>query len=79
MASTSRYLLTDPAERQRFDAGEVVEQAQYAEGRKWFFAIHPPAYVRDRLLAEFGSVQKVATSPQACIQQDVWLARKQAA
>jgi len=74
-----RYLLTDAAEQQRYAAGEMVEQAQYDEGRKWYFAIHPPNFVRDRLLSGFDDVHTVPTPPQAGILQDVWIARKLAA
>ncbi len=73
-----RYLLVADEEQQRYAAGGMVEQAQYGEGRKWYFAIHPPSFVRGELLSAFATVDKVATAPDAGIQQDVWLARKSA-
>jgi len=71
-----RYLLTDADERHRYAAGHVVEQAKYREGRKWFFAIDPPAYVRRTLLADFTAVAPFQPPADAGILQDVWIARK---
>lgn len=71
-----RYLLTDAAEQHRYAAGQVVEQAKYREGRKWFFAMHPPAYVRQTLLADFAAVAPVQPPADAGILQDIWIARK---
>ena len=73
-----RYLLVAEDEQKQYAAGAMVEQAQYGEGRKWYFAIHPPSFVRGELLSGFATVEKVAPPPQAGIQQDVWLARKSA-
>ena len=71
-----RHLLASGAEQQAYAAGQVVEQGRYREGRKWFLAVHPPAFVRSRLLAGWDSVQPVATHPEDGIEQDVWIARK---
>jgi len=71
-----RHLLASPAERNRFAAGEVVAQANYPEGRKWFFAIHPEAFVRGRLLAGLEEVRRCPTVAADDVRQDVWIARK---
>ena len=71
-----RHLLGFGAEQQAYEAGRMVEQGRYREGRKWFLAIHPPAFVRDRLLAGWDGVRQVATRPEDGIEQDVWIARK---
>ena len=71
-----RHLLASAAERERFAAGEVVVQGGYAEGRKWFFAIHPEAFVVQRLLAGFSAVRRYPTTAAEAILQDVWVARK---
>ena len=71
-----RHLLASAAEQQAYAAGRVVEQGQYKEGRKWFLAIHPPAFVRQGLLAGWDFVRQVATRPEDGIEQDVWIARK---
>ena len=71
-----RYLLTDPAEQRRYAAGHVVEQAKYREGRKWFFAMHPPAYVRSTLLAGYADVALARPPAEVGILQDIWIARK---
>ena len=71
-----RYLLTTPQERAAFAAGECVTQGRFAEGKKFYFAIHPPLFVRHRLLADFVEVDKLAVPPDAHIQQDLWFARK---
>lgn len=71
-----RYLLASSAERERFDTGHVVVQGNYPEGRKWFFAVHPEAFVRDHLLAEFGEVRRHATWPEDDVMQEFWAGRK---
>lgn len=71
-----RYLLTGKQDIERYEAGKVVIQGNYVEGRKWFFAIHPPQYVETVLLKDFSSVkQEIGLSENQLI-QDVWLARK---
>jgi SAM-dependent methyltransferase len=74
-----RYLLASRDERERFDAGEPVVQGNYAEGRKWFFALHPERFVRDRLLAGMADVRRYPTAESDHILQDVWTARRPAA
>lgn len=73
-----RYLLAGREERARFDAGQAVVQGNYQEGRKWFFALHPEAFVRGRLLAGLAGVRRYAPAPSDRILQDVWIARKPA-
>lgn len=69
------HLLTERRELARYNDGEVVIQSKYEEGKKWFLAIHPEAFVKQRLLREFSEVHKLDGAPWA-ITQDVWLARK---
>ncbi len=73
-----RYLLAAPDERRAFDAGRLVVQGRYREGRKWFVALHPQAFVRDHLLAGWTDIRRIATLPQDGVLQDVWVARKPA-
>jgi glycosyltransferase involved in cell wall biosynthesis/SAM-dependent methyltransferase len=70
------YLLTRADELRRYARGSVVTQAEYAEGRKWFFAVHPPAFVRQRLFGGLASVEKLPVAADAGMLQDLWLARK---
>jgi SAM-dependent methyltransferase len=71
-----RRLLTDAGERERYAAGELVVQGNYAEGRKWFFAIHPERFVRERLLAGFAGVERLPAPTEYGFAQDVWGAWK---
>lgn len=71
-----RYLLAGADERSRYEAGEVVIQARYSEGQKWFFAIHPPRFVKETLLRDFEDVRMVPTPAASRIFQDIWIARK---
>lgn len=71
-----RYLLAAQVERAAFDAGQLVVQGKYQEGRKWFIAIHPESFVRDRLLAGCADVRRMVAHPEDGILQDVWVARK---
>lgn len=74
-----RYLLASEAERLRYESGDVVVQGNYSEGKKWFFAIHPEAYVRTELLGCFETVRRFPTEATDGVLQDFWIARKQAA
>ena len=55
--------------------GKLVVQDGYEEGKKWFFAIHPDAFVTEKLLAAFTNVRKVDGTPWG-ITQDVWMSEK---
>jgi SAM-dependent methyltransferase len=70
------HLLSSAAERSAYAAGELVEQSGYQEGRKWFLAIHPPTFVRDRLLAGCTDVERISPLPDDGVLQDLWVARK---
>lgn len=74
--SNYRYMLSTPAEKEAYARGDCIEQARYTEGAKWFFAIHPEAFVRDRLLADFAGVKRLPSQPADALLQDVWIARK---
>ena len=63
-------------ERMRYEAGEVVIQGGYREGRKWYLALHPPAFVRDCLLRPFGVVEHYPSPGEWSEAQDVWIAAK---
>ncbi|BAV64963.1 class I SAM-dependent methyltransferase [Sphingobium cloacae] len=71
-----RYLLTRRDEADAYDSGRIVTQRRFREGKKWFFAIHPPAYVRNTLLAGFKQVEQVPPDAAADMTQDVWLGFK---
>lgn len=71
-----RYLLVKKGERDAYDRGELVTQAHYEEGKKWFFAIHPPTYVQRHLMGGFERVEQVAPAPEAGMTQDIWVGYK---
>jgi SAM-dependent methyltransferase len=71
-----QYLLTSKDDRRRYDAGEVIIQGRYAEGKKWYFAIHPARFVREGLLKQFTGVERVAAEEDDQLLQDVWIAYK---
>jgi hypothetical protein len=73
-----RYLLTGRDEIARYEAGRIVVQGGYEEGRKWFFALHPPRAVETELLQDFEDVRRVAPVPDARLFQDIWVATKPA-
>ena len=70
------HLLTTAAERQAYAAGAMVAQSGYQEGRKWFLAVHPEAFVRSRLLAGWQDVKRVQPTEAEGMLQDVWVARR---
>jgi SAM-dependent methyltransferase len=69
-----RHLL--PAERADYDAGRLVVRGSVREGKKWFAAFHPPAWVRGTLLKSFDILDHQASPLPNSIEQDVWVARK---
>ncbi|MET0362623.1 MAG: class I SAM-dependent methyltransferase [Sphingobium sp.] len=71
-----RYLLTQKAERDAYDRGEIVTQKRFEEGKKWYFAVHPPHYVRTHLLRDFERVEQIVPPPEAGMTQDVWIGFK---
>ena len=71
-----RHLLSNTESIAKYDAGEIIEQGGYKEGKKWFFAIHPPKFVRETLLKDFASVQFIGSKPESDIYQDLWIAKK---
>jgi glycosyltransferase involved in cell wall biosynthesis/SAM-dependent methyltransferase len=71
-----RHLLTREDEVLRYDQGQVVVQTGYPEGKKWFLAIHPPRFVRERLLGGFEDVQLAEPAADSGMLQDLWVARK---
>lgn len=66
-----------PAERVRFEAGELVERRQVREGHRVFAAFQPPAFLR-RLFGE--QLQVLRHTPGQWLgqgaSQDVWVLRK---
>jgi glycosyltransferase involved in cell wall biosynthesis/SAM-dependent methyltransferase len=70
------YLLTRADEMRTFARGSMVAQDGYTEGRKWYFAVHPPAFVRNRLFRDFADVRQIPVPAEAGMLQDLWLARK---
>ncbi len=71
-----RFHLAGRRDRLLYNAGEVVVKSGYMEGRKWFLAVHPPAFVRESLLKCFSDVRQVKVAEDAQLLQDVWTARK---
>ena len=65
-------------EAERYRRGEMVVQAGYAEGKKWFLALHPPRYVETRLLRNFTDIHRAPPSADPDPRQDIWSARKAA-
>jgi SAM-dependent methyltransferase len=74
-----RYLLVRADEQDAYAEGRVVIQAQYGEGKKWYFAVHPPVFARDTLFGSFADVALLPVPSDAGMKQDLWFARKAAA
>ena len=73
-----RFLLADEGEVRRYEAGQVVVQGNYREGRKWFLAIHPERWVRETLLQGYEDVAVDLRTHEPDLRQDIWTARKPA-
>ena len=74
-----RNRLAGKAEARQFNEGRVVVQSHYAEGKKWFLALHPERYVREQLLRDFGDVQIVSVEGDSGMTHDIWIAHKSVA
>jgi SAM-dependent methyltransferase len=75
LGDSLRYRL-DPAERRRYDAGDLVVQRPRLAGRNLCTVYHPPAYVFRSLLAGFGDVRRFELgTPEEPLQQDAYIAR----
>jgi len=73
-----RHLLSGPEENVRYDAGDLVVQGNYTEGKKWFLTIHPELFMRNVLSLLFVDVQRIPLDPSKQMKQDVWIGRKPA-
>ncbi len=71
-----RHLLSGPAEIGAYEAGDLVVQGNYVEGKKWFLAIHPEPFMRNALSPLFVDVRRVPLDPSKEMKQDVWVGRK---
>jgi SAM-dependent methyltransferase len=71
-----RYLLTARAEAEAYARGQFVAQSGFEEGKKYYFAFHPPTWVRGTLLAGFERVERIDPGPDAGLIQDVWVGHK---
>jgi ubiquinone/menaquinone biosynthesis C-methylase UbiE len=66
--------LASSKEAERYRNGQLIVQTGYAEGKKWFLAIHPPRYVKEKLLRDFADVHQVPIGTVKDTYQDVWIA-----
>jgi SAM-dependent methyltransferase len=73
-----RRLLVTADEHARYAAGQVVVLGNYREGRKYFLALHPERFVRERLLAGFAGVRRIRTQAMTYefFEQDTWIGWK---
>lgn len=68
--------LLNENELAEYDAGRLVIQDRYSEGKKWFFAIHPRSFVESTLLKDFKGIRRVNVEPEANMEQDLWVGQK---
>jgi SAM-dependent methyltransferase len=73
-----RERLAHRGETARYRQGQMVIQDGYEEGKKWFLALHPPSYVREKLLVEFTDVRAMEVPLESLLEQDLWSASKPA-
>jgi SAM-dependent methyltransferase len=72
-AYRDRYLVG--AERQQYAEGELVVRGQYREGKKWFSAFHPSAYMCHAFFHQMQVLEHVPARWEG-FPQDLWVARK---
>ncbi len=67
----------EPDELARYEAGQVVVRGRGGrEGKKAFSAFHPPAFVRDRLLAGATLIAHFPSPRSHGFLQDCWVVRR---
>ena len=73
-----RFLPTlNDAERPRYESGQLVVRGNVLEGSRTYLAFHPPAFVRDKLLAGLEVlVHETNPDPHISSGQDIWIARR---
>lgn len=74
-----RHLLTTKADKDTYEAGDVVLKGHYVEGKKWYLSFHPEKFVRESLLMGYTDISKVDVTQDETLLQDVWVGRKPAA
>lgn len=69
-------MLANPKDRVALAEGEPVTLAGDREGKKYFLALQPERYVRERLLVDFVGVRRLRTSRMELdfFEQDTWIA-----
>ncbi|MCC6125791.1 MAG: class I SAM-dependent methyltransferase [Pirellulales bacterium] len=65
-----------PAEKERYDSGNLVARDRIREGKKHFAAYHPPRFVVERLLKDRAVLKHCDDAASYQLEQDVWIARK---
>jgi SAM-dependent methyltransferase len=60
------------AEKQEFDAGRLVVRGGILEGRKWYTAFHPPAFMKNNLLKDLKILIHVPGPVAPMFEQDLW-------
>lgn len=63
-----------PVERARYDTGQLVVRGGVAEGKKFFGAYHPPAFIRE-LFADTEILEHEVDHVHSTLNQDVWVIR----
>jgi SAM-dependent methyltransferase len=66
-----KYLL--PGEKRKYDSGELVILGNIKEGKKLFLALHPPTFMKNRLLKDYYIVQHITDEKITGLEQDVWI------
>ncbi len=70
--SIADFLL--PGERERYDAEDFTERTRYQEGKKMYMALHPPAWIRGKLLKNYRILNHYPGGFSGK-EQDVWVAQ----
>jgi len=65
-----------PAEKARYDSGSLVIRGQIEEGKKYFLAYHPPAFIRRKLLKDYVVIKHIENPAAYQSEQDVWVVKK---
>lgn len=66
-----------PAERARYDRGELITRRHMREGSQLFAAFQPDSFMRDNLLADFEVLHR-DPNPRHNFTQTLWVARRPA-
>jgi SAM-dependent methyltransferase len=65
-----------PADKEKYDSGNLVIKDQIKEGKKLFAAYHPPQFIKMKLLKGCVVIKHIIDTAAYQLEQEVWVVKK---